>query len=166
MPKTNQRAMGKNFPYKKRIAWNKGKKETRIEVLKKLSESHKGYKPTLGQRRKLSEANKGEKSYLWKGGITLLRDKIRKGVRYCLWKELVFRRDNFICQSCGKRGGDLNAHHIQNFAEYPELRLKIENGTTLHKNCHRDFHKKYGTKNNNRLQFLTFIDYYDDRPDR
>ena len=37
---------------------------------------------------------------------------------------------------CGKRGGDLQAHHIKRFVDYIELRTDISNGLTLCKECH------------------------------
>ena len=58
-----------------------------------------------------------------------------------------------------KRGGwKLNAHHIQNFAQYPELRTAIANGITFCKECHKEFHKIYGIKNNNAEQIKEFLE--------
>ena len=54
----------------------------------------------------------------------------------------VFERDNFKCQVCGKVGGELNAHHIKEFSEYPELRFEVDNGITLCVNCHKKIHGK------------------------
>ena len=60
---------------------------------------------------------------------------------YCLWRESVYRRDDYTCQICGERGGKLNAHHIKPFAYFPELRTSIENGITLCTRCHRAVHR-------------------------
>lgn len=133
---------------------------------KHLSESHKknvgdgnrGKEISVEHREKLSEALKGEKSYLWQGGITKENDKIRKNLEIKLWKKAVFERDNFTCQECkSQKSGNFNAHHIKNFAEYPELRTSIENGITFCKKCHKKFHDKYGYKNNNREQLEEFL---------
>lgn len=73
----------------------------------------------------------------WKGGITPINRAIRNSLEYKLWREAVFQRDNFTCQECTYRGGDLHADHIKPFALFPELRLAIDNGRTLCVPCHR-----------------------------
>jgi hypothetical protein len=59
--------------------------------------------------------NKGCRSHFWKGGITPLRDWIRKTIVYDKWVEQVFKRDTYTCQSCFKRSGEKHAHHIYSF---------------------------------------------------
>ena len=108
-------------------------------------------------RIKLSEANKGEKGSNWKGGITDEHHKIRRGIEMILWRDSVFARDNYTDAKTGIRGGKLVAHHILNFAQYPELRTSIENGITLSQESHREFHRRYGIKNNTREQLEEFL---------
>jgi len=52
------------------------------------------------------------------------------------WVIKVFERDDYACLLCKKRGGDLEAHHIKRWADYPELRYEVSNGATLCKKCH------------------------------
>ena len=81
---------------------------------------------------------------------------------YKEWKNKVFKRDNYTCQCCGKRGGNLNAHHLYNFSEYEDLRYDVENGITFCERCHLvnypdSFHSIYGEKNNTLEQVYEFI---------
>ncbi len=117
----------------------------------------KGRKHTEKSRRLMSKINKGEKGSNWKGGISPKNERIRRGIEIRLWREANFARDNWTCQKCKTRGGRLCSHHIQNFAQYPELRFAIDNGITFCKNCHTYFHSKYGTHHNNRKQLEEFL---------
>jgi len=77
----------------------------------------------------------GEKSKGWKGGLTALNDLIRHTVQYREWAKTVKKRDDFTCQICGERGGMLRSNHIKKFSDYPELRMVLLNGITIHKDC-------------------------------
>jgi hypothetical protein len=68
----------------------------------------------------------------------------------------VFQRDDYTCQCCEERGKEINAHHIFNFADNPEVRTDIENGITLCVECHATFHKRYGKRNTTRDQLDEF----------
>lgn len=89
----------------------------------------------------------------------------RSSSAYKLWRSTVFERDDYTCQKCGKHGGDLQAHHIENFRDNLNLRYDINNGVTLCKQCHTpgydgSFHSIYGCFNNNRQQLEEFISDY------
>lgn len=91
----------------------------------------------------------------WKGGVTYLRECAMQTKDYKDWRKNVFERDDFTCKKCNQKGYDLNAHHIMSYAEYPKLRLDVENGVTLCKECHIEFHKQWGRKTNkNQLQIF------------
>jgi len=79
----------------------------------------------------------GELNPNWKGGTTKENAILRTVNRYYRWRDKVFIRDDYTCQDCGKRGGDLEAHHIKSFANYPEARFAVSNGQTLCLHCHR-----------------------------
>jgi len=127
----------------------------RTEKIKKiLSEAHQGKKGhrawnkgipmSEAQKKKIGETNKkyphlnGNNHYNWKGGITPINQQIRKSFEYKLWREAVFKRDNYTCIWCGdNRGGNLQSDHIKPFALFPALRFAIDNGRTLCEACHK-----------------------------
>lgn len=161
---------------------NVGKKHT-DEFKKRISELKKGKKLSEETKRKLSEGRIGEKNWnfgkklsikhrkklsdihklritsspLWKGGITPINAKIRTGIEFRLWRESVFKRDDWTCQKCLMKGGYLQAHHIINFSEFTDFRFVEVNGITLCKLHHKEFHSKYGRKNNDFDQIEEFI---------
>lgn len=141
------------------IPFYKGKKRPPLTIKQRqnISDAHRGKKLSDITKKKISDSHKGEKSHFWKGGITPIHTKIRMSLEYKLWKKSVFERDNFTCQKYKTGGGDLIAHHINNFSEFPELRFAIDNGITLSNKAHKEFHKKYGMKNNTREQLEEFL---------
>ena len=142
--------------------WNKGKKLSDTHK-KNLSKSHKG-KPssfigkhhTLETKEKIRLSKSGNKSNLWKGGISKISALIRGCFQYRQWRSDVFTRDNFICQECGIKSGCghtviFQAHHIKSQSEIlEEYQIKsieealtceelwnINNGVTLCLDCHK-----------------------------
>lgn len=122
------------------------KRPPRTEATKeKLRLAHtgkRGFKHSMETRLRMSEVKKGDRTHLWKGGITKLNDSIRRNVEYRMWREKVFQRDNWTCQecfarSCAHKRVILNADHIKPFAYFPELRFEVSNGKTLCIDCHK-----------------------------
>ena len=99
----------------------------------------------------------GKTNPSWKGGVWANNDKCRDSGVIRKWKKLCLKRDDFTCQKTGISGGELCVHHINNFAEFAELRCNVENGITLSRKAHEDFHKIYGKRNNTQKQILEFI---------
>ena len=99
----------------------------------------------------------GERNILWKGGITSINNQIRGSYEYKLWEKNILKLNNH-CKKCGEiKISKLVAHHILNFSNHPELRFDVNNGITLCKSCHKEFHHKYGKKNNTREQVDEFF---------
>jgi len=130
---TKQHSVNISKSLKGRRAWNKGLKG----YLAGAKHFFFGKKHSIEHRKKIGGALKGEKCYAWKGGITSKNLAIRNSIEYRLWRESVFARDNYTCQRCKKRGGELEAHHIKPFSDYPDLRFAIDNGITFCKKCHK-----------------------------
>ena len=108
-------------------------------VLKRSGKNHPNYNPNLTDEER--EENKNRQGN---------PDNIK-------WRKEVYERDNYNCQRCYQKGKHLNAHHIANWADNKELRFIFSNGITFCKNCHNQFHKKYGKKNNNKQQLEEFL---------
>lgn len=85
----------------------------------------------------------GAKNHNWQGGKTDANSALRNRPEYKAWRDSVYKRDNFTCQMCKRRGGGrrhpLNAHHIKPLSQYPELALVPANGVTLCESCHNSF---------------------------
>jgi len=113
------------------------------------------------QTKKFIESHTGENNNNWKGGISSENQKIRNSSEYKEWRKSVFKRDNYTCQVCGKRGGNLQVHHLESFAGSPELRLNIDNGITVCEEHHKSnikgsFHNVYGYNGNTKEQFIQY----------
>lgn len=126
--------------------FQKGHGKIRTEDSYKLA----GQKISLAKIGKPNTKISGSNHYLWNGKTPLV-EKIRKCVDYYRWRNDVFERDNYTCQMCNKRGGDLHVDHIKQLAfiirdnkltsfeqalSCGEL-WSLNNGRVLCKPCHR-----------------------------
>ena len=110
---------------------------------------------------------RGKNHHNYKGTIPIAT-AIRKSIAYAEWRNAVYKRDDYTCQECGKRG-TLNAHHeriafsvlldgfmkvfnqsdkelmslIQDYSPFWDL----DNGITLCLECHNK--KKQGRRKRN-----------------
>lgn len=105
----------------------------------------------IRQSEKMKAIVASGKHNFWKGGIgkqtRSFKSNFQNTLEYRLWRTAVFTRDNYQCIWCGVRNGNgkrivLNADHIKPFIDYPELRLAIDNGRTLCRECHYKRHSK------------------------
>lgn len=133
----------------------------KVELIRrKLLEYNKKHPRSLETREKIRNNNLGEKSHLWHGGVSSDNELHRKKAEIREWKKSVYIRDNYTCQRCKQYGGRLVAHHIFNFSSHPEIRNFTYNGVTLCCDCHKNFHKQYGLKNNEARQLTQFLKDY------
>jgi 5-methylcytosine-specific restriction endonuclease McrA len=117
--------------------WNRMKTCSKACGLKSMVQNH--------------DYKKGSVNPNWKGGTTPLRQKISSLQAYKDWRKSVYKRDDYTCQSCKKRGVFLNADHIKPYSqiiaengiidvEQAKSCLElwdISNGRTLCVGCHR-----------------------------
>jgi len=103
----------------------------------------------------------GKNNSNWKGGVTSIKDMIRQLPEYFIWRSDIFQRDNWTCQTCGKRGCYLEAHHnkelykiieennIQTLEQARKCKelWNLDNGVTLCIKCHGLTKKGRGGKN-------------------
>lgn len=132
----------------------KGRKQS-PELIAKRVAGRKGYTHSeeTKQRIKFGLRNafnghiyKTDESKLW-----------RKREEFKRWREAVFQRDDWTCQRCKIKGGSLHPHHIRNFTECPDKRFDPDNGITFCADDHKQFHKRYGQRNNTPEQILDYI---------
>ena len=107
------------------------------------------------------ETFRGSGSPVWKGE-NVKKERTERGTpEYRDWRKEVFGRDRYTCQHCGARNGNgkyirLEAHHIYDFKNHPELHYDVNNGVTLCVKCHSEFHSLFGKHGNNLDQFKQY----------
>ena len=102
-------------------------------------------------KNKKSPQTSGKNNGNYKGGISPLNQRIRHCLKYKKWIEDIFIIDNWTCQKCGQRGGNLEAdHYPKKFcdilkdnniksleeAENCEELWNLNNGRTVCLKCH------------------------------
>lgn len=119
-------ARAKQEPPCRGMLFSKSHKQSISDSKKgKTSDAIIAFHSSKGYKEKCSMAKRGEKCYLWKGGITPITKKLRDSFRYREWRKQVFDRDNYTCQKCGTRNGNgkhvnFHPHHIYPF-EFSEI---------------------------------------------
>ena len=140
-----------------------GKKLSRIDAKRCQKCANRIRTFSLKLRQQSSEKWRGKKNPNWKGGITPLVEMIRDLPEYENWRIAVFKKDNYTCQECFKRGGNLHVHHnnksfaiilnefLNKYSQFSPFEDKetliklaiayepfwnLNNGKTLCENCH------------------------------
>lgn len=154
------------YTNKKEIVSNKSQNFIFTDEIKnKMSKNHadvSGKNNPMYGKVGAMKGKTGSLSPCWQGGKTPIGKLIRQSLLNINWKKEVFKRDNYTCQECSKKGGKIEAHHIKGFSiilreflqTYSQfspiedkdtlLRLSfsydpfwnISNGKTLCKECH------------------------------
>jgi len=135
--KANEKVRQFGLPNRRgKPTWSKGLNKRTHPSIKKQAEQMIGNKnPMFGKVGSLSPQ--------FKHGLTILYKRAWSRSEYRQWREAVYERDSYTCQLCGDdKGGNLNAHHIKSFKDFPELRYDTNNGITLCQTCHREVHRK------------------------
>jgi hypothetical protein len=158
---------GKKLSEEQKIKISKALKGKIPKNLRTIQNMAIGRKHTEKTKDKISKTRlgkaKGDKHPNWKGGITPLVLKIRNCEQYKTWRSRVFQRDNWTCQTCGKRGCTLESHHSpKSFSQiFKENDIKtfedainclefwdISKGVTLCKDCHNLTKNRWINKKN------------------
>jgi len=143
--------MGRGIDWGDKISDSLQGHDVSEETREKIGNIHKGNVPWNKGKTKQSNPDEitygvsGEDHHAWNGGISSEHKKIRESKEYENWRESVFERDGYTCQNCGQTGGNLNAHHIKEFAEFESERFNTDNGVALCRECHMNLH--YGDNN-------------------
>ena len=157
----SENMIGRKFTkeHKEKIAKSNSKPHTE-ERKKNISKSHKGKKMSEETKDKIRKAfiglRVGSNHPLWKGGSSIMRNRLRQTFEYKNWRDMIYKRDHYICQMCFIKDKTLNAHHIKTFysiakeyclSEYDDFincsfLWDIDNGITLCELCHHSIKNK------------------------
>ncbi len=125
------------------IPWNKGIPHSEA-TKKKIGLKSKGGHYGIGAY--------GKDNPAWKGGFSSVSKRIRASFAYLNWRNAIFKRDDYTCQLCKKKGGFLHADHYPKTFAWLLKKFKITStyiatatkelwklklGRTLCLKCHR-----------------------------
>ena len=108
-----------------------------------------------------SKFYRGKNSAFWKPDeqkSTLISKKIRHSADAKDWRNAVFVRDGYMCKICGENTRTLAAHHLDAFEIFPEKRFDVDNGVTLCRVHHTQFHRMFGFGKNTAEQFKEYVE--------
>lgn len=129
------------------ITWNKGIKNP--ELAKRQRENNIAKRPEVREKysiAKLKYFASGKHPWNYIDGSS--RNRFYRLKEWIIIAKECYKRDNWTCQTCGKRGGVLNAHHKTPYSISKDNSLA--NLITLCIPCHSRIHM---TINNPRKRF-------------
>ena len=153
-PKSNFCSLGCKYLYQKTITgkehprWKKD--YIRIKECENCGKVFTCKNPTTLQRMKFCSKQcadvggfryRGKNHPNWNGGRRSGIIALRTHAPYKKWSRDVLKRDDYTCVFCGKRGGNLHAHHLKSFSDFSEIRYELNNGITLCVSCHAKVHR-------------------------
>ncbi|MGB5917380.1 MAG: FAD-dependent thymidylate synthase, partial [Phormidesmis sp.] len=124
--KLNKRSPGTKTP------WNQGLKGYSLELDSEQRQLRRENARKYTQR--------GSASVFWKGGVSTDRTLIGAWTRQIAPQ--VHKKFGYICQSCGKPGGELHAHHLVPVFANADLAYEFDNLVSVCKDCHTKIHSQ------------------------
>jgi len=119
--------------YRARVPWNKGVCGYRTSMV--VSDAH---------RESIRRARSGSRSNFWRGGISSRRASIGRWTTEQAPK--VHEQYDYTCRICGRRGGELHAHHIIPVWLDSALATDIGNLVSVCDRCHSEIHSTQQTE--------------------
>ncbi len=87
----------------------------------------------------INPEHEGARIKSYKGGITPLHTRIRHCEKGMVWRRECMKRDDYTCQTTGKRGGKLEVHHLKSFSQVFEEFLSLNSDLDPEKDCDQLF---------------------------
>lgn len=105
------------------------------EHRKKIGLSNLGKQMSVESREKMRISKTGESHWRWyKDRTKLKKQEDRRSSAVDEWRKNIYKRDEYKCKFSNKDcKGRIEAHHILNWEDFPELRYNLDNGITV---CH------------------------------
>ena len=122
----NRRSPGSETP------WNKGVKGYELDLNDEQRQLRRENASKYTQR--------GAASVFWKRGVSADRTLIGAWTRQIAPQ--IHAKFNYICQHCGKRGGELHAHRLVPVFASPDLAYDVSNLASVCRSCHTRIHSQ------------------------
>ena len=99
----------------------------------------------------------GENNPNWNGILTK-EDRMSRRLLpgYSEFTQYVRLRDKFTCRKCSEPNSSV-VHHLNSYHWDTENRVNPDNCVTLCAECHKEFHTRYGYRDNTRQQFEDYL---------